>query len=65
MPDSTMTITRFFNVPDEHALRLGRLVARWSAVEFLLDGMIWEIAGLPVEDGDFSPPALMPARGGS
>jgi hypothetical protein len=32
-------------IPDEHALRVGRLIGAWSLVEFKLECLIWHLIG--------------------
>jgi hypothetical protein len=32
-------------IPDEHAARVGRLIAAWSLIEFKLECLIWHIIG--------------------
>jgi hypothetical protein len=38
-------------IPDPYALRLGHFTSRWSAIQFTLEGIIWDLAGLQPEVG--------------
>ena len=38
-------------IPDPYALRLGHFTSRWGAIQFTLEGIIWDLAGLQPEVG--------------
>ena len=38
-------------IADPYALRLGHFTSRWGAIEFALEGIIWDLAGLRPEVG--------------
>jgi hypothetical protein len=38
-------------IADPYALRLGHFTSRWGAIEFALEGVIWDLAGLRPEVG--------------
>lgn len=38
-------------IPDPYALRLGHFTSRWGSIEFALEGVIWDLAGLRPEVG--------------
>src|SRR3954451_17271388 len=48
---SDMGTSGFFQIPDAHALRVGRLLAEWSVLELALEDLIWALSGLDHETG--------------
>jgi hypothetical protein len=48
---ASATLSFRVGITDPHALRLGHFVGRWSSIEFSVEGVIWDLAGLPPEVG--------------
>ena len=49
-------------IPDPYAVRLGHFTSRWGSIEFALEGIIWDLAGLKAEVGHVLTRCLQPGR---